>query len=92
MTDKLIVDACQDYADREWDGDPYSASMLECFEAGAKWEASRHNSKAESLWQVLNALKIVIQTDHILIQNIAPQVLSLVDQCLLENRPETLVP
>lgn len=64
------------------------------FEAGAKWEASRHNSKAENLWQSLNAFKIAVikNMEGAIPDSKLIEMLALVDQCLLENKPETLVP
>ena len=57
--------------------------------AGMQLEANRHNSKCEHLWQTLNALRIAVlaisptQTEYV-------PFLNLVDQCLVENKPEIL--
>ncbi len=64
----------------------------EAMAAGIVLEATRHNSKAEVLWQNLTALRNIfeINVDETTEGNM--KILSLVDQCLIENKPETLVP
>ena len=67
-----------------------AGDVIHGFEDGANWEANRPDSKSAKLWQTLTGLRNAIITDPILAMNIAPQVLSLVDQCLIENKPEIL--
>jgi len=56
---------------------------------GIEIESTRHNSKAENLYQVLLAFRGIVGrqpfSDMTLIET-----LSLVDQCLVENKPELL--
>lgn len=61
--------------------------------AGMELEAKRHNSHAEVLWQTLQAFKDSVDRG-LMYEKPAriTQVLSLVDQCLIENRPNTIVP
>lgn len=61
---------------------------------GMSFEATRHNSKAENLWQTLNAFVKIVQKscstateEELLVLNNA---ISLVDQCLIENKPDIL--
>ncbi len=59
----------------------------EAMAAGIVLEATRHNSRAENLWQGLTAFR-----NAVLKKQDTPQMWNLVDQCLIENKPEILVP
>lgn len=61
---------------------------------GMEFEARRHNSKAESLWQTLAAFRNMLvllpapkDESHLLQLS---STIALVDQCLIENKPEII--
>lgn len=60
------------------------------FVDGAKWQSGQHNLKMVHLWQTLGAFRnLVLKT---MPTPIDPEILSLVDQCLIENKPENITP
>ncbi len=63
----------------------------EAMAAGIVLEATRHNSKLENVWQNLQAFRDAVFREGQLTQHMY-KVLTLVDQCLIENKPETIVP
>lgn len=64
--------------------------------AGMELEANRQNSKCENLGQTLLACRNFMLTQPAPYTTVAKKKLSnfisLVDQCLIENKPQTLVP
>ncbi len=66
----------------------------EAMAAGIVLEATRHNSKAESLWQTLSAFRNMLiilpaPKEDAHLQQLSSTI-ALVDQCLIENKPEII--
>lgn len=58
--------------------------------AGMALEATMHNSKAENLWQTLQAFLNLMYT---MPNEMDLRVFyALVEQCLIENKPQTIMP
>lgn len=56
---------------------------------GMEFEARRHNSKAETLYQTLQAFRDSVEREYVILPKMT-KLLSLVDQCLIENKPEII--
>lgn len=57
---------------------------------GMEFEARRHNSRAEVLWQTLQAFRDAVEREYCPHEDRMTKVLGLVDQCLKENKPEII--